>query len=156
VANNPTLDAMTEIHEYNLALQADGRTSEVNPLTVVVSIGTGLIPVTQVSVMLSSSYFQIKVPWPHEKNMVVEVDRVNVTVVLKILVYFTMLIQLLVNVTGSVLFCATRLSVKLFNAIPLKASPHHSTCFDQYDRRQGLQLPFDGNCCASVFRVPIF
>ncbi|PNF40047.1 85/88 kDa calcium-independent phospholipase A2 [Cryptotermes secundus] len=47
IANNPTLDAMTEIHEYNLALQAVGRTSEVKPLTIVVSLGTGLVPVTQ-------------------------------------------------------------------------------------------------------------
>jgi hypothetical protein len=75
---------MTEIHEYNLALQADGRASEVNPLTVVVSLGTGLVPVTQVSVMLISSYLQIKVPWPRE-NMVVEVERVNVTLILRFL-----------------------------------------------------------------------
>ncbi|XP_069701156.1 85/88 kDa calcium-independent phospholipase A2 isoform X2 [Periplaneta americana] len=47
VANNPTLDALTEIHEYNLALKASGRLSEVRPPTVVVSLGTGLVPVTQ-------------------------------------------------------------------------------------------------------------
>jgi hypothetical protein len=50
---------MTEIHEYNLALKAAERASEANPLTVVVSLGTGLVPVSQVSVMLSSSYIQI-------------------------------------------------------------------------------------------------
>lgn len=46
IANNPTLDAMTEIHEYNLALKATGREAEVVPLSLVVSLGTGLIPVT--------------------------------------------------------------------------------------------------------------
>jgi len=52
VANNPTLDAMTEIHEYNLALEAVGKSSEVCPTTVVVSLGTGRIPITQVGIML--------------------------------------------------------------------------------------------------------
>lgn len=46
IANNPTLDAMAEIHEYNLALKAIGREDEVVPLSLVVSLGTGLIPVT--------------------------------------------------------------------------------------------------------------
>lgn len=32
IANNPTLDAMTEIHEHNLALQSVGRESEVVPV----------------------------------------------------------------------------------------------------------------------------
>lgn len=49
IANNPTLDAMTEIFEYNLALKAMGRSEEVVPLSVVVSIGTGLIPVTSLT-----------------------------------------------------------------------------------------------------------
>ncbi|XP_076161637.1 85/88 kDa calcium-independent phospholipase A2-like [Ptiloglossa arizonensis] len=43
IANNPTLDAMTEIHEYNLALGAIGR-EKVTPLSLVVSLGTGLVP----------------------------------------------------------------------------------------------------------------
>ncbi|XP_073841734.1 85/88 kDa calcium-independent phospholipase A2-like isoform X2 [Musca autumnalis] len=47
IANNPTLDAMTEIHEYNMALRSVGRENEVVPVSVVVSIGTGLIPVTE-------------------------------------------------------------------------------------------------------------
>ncbi|XP_075164146.1 calcium-independent phospholipase A2 VIA isoform X1 [Haematobia irritans] len=47
IANNPTLDAMTEIHEYNMALRSVGRESEAVPVSVVVSIGTGLIPVTE-------------------------------------------------------------------------------------------------------------
>ncbi|XP_055625339.1 85/88 kDa calcium-independent phospholipase A2 isoform X2 [Toxorhynchites rutilus septentrionalis] len=47
IANNPTLDAMTEIHEYNMALRSVGRDAEVVPLSIVVSLGTGLIPVTE-------------------------------------------------------------------------------------------------------------
>lgn len=46
IANNPTLDAITEIHEYNIALKATNREAEVAPLSLVVSLGTGLIPVT--------------------------------------------------------------------------------------------------------------
>lgn len=47
IANNPTLDAMTEIHEYNMALHSVNRKSEIVPVSVVVSLGTGLIPVTE-------------------------------------------------------------------------------------------------------------
>lgn len=46
IANNPTLDAMTEIHEYNLALKATNQEEEMEPLSLVVSLGTGLIPVS--------------------------------------------------------------------------------------------------------------
>lgn len=49
IANNPTLDVLTEIHEYNTALRALGRHNEVTPPTVVVSIGTGLIPLRQLT-----------------------------------------------------------------------------------------------------------
>ncbi|XP_058124263.1 85/88 kDa calcium-independent phospholipase A2 isoform X1 [Anopheles ziemanni] len=45
IANNPTLDAMTEIHELNAALHYTGRSAEVVPVSVVVSLGTGLAPV---------------------------------------------------------------------------------------------------------------
>lgn len=47
IANNPTLDALTEIQEQNLALRAVGREDEISEVTTVVSLGTGLIPVTQ-------------------------------------------------------------------------------------------------------------
>lgn len=47
IANNPTLDAMTEIHEYNMALHSIERSDEIVPVSVVVSLGTGLIPVTE-------------------------------------------------------------------------------------------------------------
>lgn len=46
IANNPTLDAMAEIHEYNLALKATGQLQQVVPLTLVVSLGTGCTPTT--------------------------------------------------------------------------------------------------------------
>lgn len=36
-ANNPTLDAMTEIHEYNMALQSVNRKNESVPVSIVVS-----------------------------------------------------------------------------------------------------------------------
>ncbi|XP_016150726.1 85/88 kDa calcium-independent phospholipase A2-like [Sinocyclocheilus grahami] len=44
LASNPTLDAMSEIHQYNKALKAQGRESEVCRLGVVVSLGTGKPP----------------------------------------------------------------------------------------------------------------
>lgn len=47
IANNPTLDAMTEIHELNMALHHIGRREEIVPVSVAVSLGTGLIPVTE-------------------------------------------------------------------------------------------------------------
>lgn len=50
IANNPTMDALTEIHEYNTALRAVGREAEMTPPTVVVSVGTGSVPVKQVGV----------------------------------------------------------------------------------------------------------
>lgn len=42
------MDAMTEIHELNLALRAVGREKEIRPLYLAVSVGTGEIPLTQV------------------------------------------------------------------------------------------------------------
>ncbi|XP_043252441.1 85/88 kDa calcium-independent phospholipase A2 [Colletes gigas] len=43
IANNPTLDAMTEIHQYNIAMNAIGY-EPATPLSLVVSLGTGLVP----------------------------------------------------------------------------------------------------------------
>ncbi|KAF6214614.1 hypothetical protein GE061_009357 [Apolygus lucorum] len=51
ISNNPTLDAITEIHEYNTALSLTGRNQEVVPPKVIVSIGTGSIPLTQTECM---------------------------------------------------------------------------------------------------------
>lgn len=48
ISNNPTLDTLTEIEEYNLALYKTNRSNEIHEPTVVVSVGTGCIPVTEV------------------------------------------------------------------------------------------------------------
>lgn len=37
IANNPTLDAITEIHEYNTALLSVNRKQEAVPVNIVVS-----------------------------------------------------------------------------------------------------------------------
>jgi len=57
MANNPTLDCLTEIHEYNLALEAKGTGEEAIPVSLVVSIGTGNIPVTEVSIQIPHLHF---------------------------------------------------------------------------------------------------
>uniref|UniRef100_UPI003AAC2591 85/88 kDa calcium-independent phospholipase A2 isoform X1 n=1 Tax=Centroberyx gerrardi TaxID=166262 RepID=UPI003AAC2591 len=49
LANNPTLDAMTEIHQYNKALKAEGHGEEIQKLSIVVSLGTGKPPQVVVS-----------------------------------------------------------------------------------------------------------
>jgi calcium-independent phospholipase A2 len=37
IANNPTLDALTEIHEYNMALHSVNRKNEAVPVSIVVN-----------------------------------------------------------------------------------------------------------------------
>lgn len=49
IGNNPTLDALTEIHEVNTALRHMGRQKEAQDVSVVVSLGTGSVPLTKVS-----------------------------------------------------------------------------------------------------------
>ncbi|XP_042341351.1 85/88 kDa calcium-independent phospholipase A2 isoform X2 [Plectropomus leopardus] len=49
LANNPTLDAMSEIHQYDKALKAEGRANEIKKLGIVVSLGTGKPPQVVVS-----------------------------------------------------------------------------------------------------------
>ncbi|KAJ8283636.1 hypothetical protein COCON_G00024860 [Conger conger] len=49
LANNPTLDAMTEIHHFNKALRAQGRGAEAQRLGMVISLGTGKPPQVAVS-----------------------------------------------------------------------------------------------------------
>ncbi|KAM7394621.1 hypothetical protein PAMP_021409 [Pampus punctatissimus] len=44
LANNPTLDAMSEVHQYNKALKAEGHRAKVKKLGIVVSLGTGKPP----------------------------------------------------------------------------------------------------------------
>ncbi|XDB50956.1 hypothetical protein AB1E18_004510 [Capra hircus] len=66
LANNPTLDAMTEIHEYNQDLIRKGQDNKVKKLSVVVSLGTGRspqVPVTCVDVFRPSN------PWELAKTV---------------------------------------------------------------------------------------
>uniref|UniRef100_A0A8C5N7M3 phospholipase A2 n=1 Tax=Gouania willdenowi TaxID=441366 RepID=A0A8C5N7M3_GOUWI len=49
LANNPTLDAMAEIHQYNKALTAEGRGKDTKKLGMVLSLGTGKPPQVEVS-----------------------------------------------------------------------------------------------------------
>lgn len=51
VGNNPILDTLTEIEEWNMAVRAKGRECEVFTPTVVVSLGCGKPPVMLVSYM---------------------------------------------------------------------------------------------------------
>ncbi|XP_055875593.1 85/88 kDa calcium-independent phospholipase A2-like isoform X2 [Biomphalaria glabrata] len=44
IANNPTLDVLTEIHEYNMGLSISKRGQEVRPIGCVISLGCGRIP----------------------------------------------------------------------------------------------------------------
>ncbi|XP_076312076.1 85/88 kDa calcium-independent phospholipase A2-like isoform X2 [Tachypleus tridentatus] len=48
IANNPTLDAITEIHQFNEALKCTGQEDQVRKLGLVVSLGTGVMPVSKV------------------------------------------------------------------------------------------------------------
>ncbi|KAM4721797.1 85/88 kDa calcium-independent phospholipase A2 isoform 2-T2 [Rhinophrynus dorsalis] len=67
LSNNPTLDAMTEIHEYNNCLKRKGRGEQVKKLGVVVSLGTGKPPQVQVS---SVDVFRPSNPWEMMKTVV--------------------------------------------------------------------------------------
>ncbi|KAL7635672.1 UNVERIFIED_CONTAM: hypothetical protein RMT77_013489 [Armadillidium vulgare] len=49
ISNNPTLDMLTEVTEYNAALKALSRVDEIETVNVVVSVGTGKSPVSKVN-----------------------------------------------------------------------------------------------------------
>uniref|UniRef100_A0A3B4AD90 phospholipase A2 n=1 Tax=Periophthalmus magnuspinnatus TaxID=409849 RepID=A0A3B4AD90_9GOBI len=49
LANNPTLDALAEIHQYNKSLKASGQDVKVRKVGLVVSLGTGKPPQVMVS-----------------------------------------------------------------------------------------------------------
>ena len=51
IANNPTLDILTEIAEYNLALRSVDRNDEVVDPEVILSLGTGVPPMRKVCQM---------------------------------------------------------------------------------------------------------
>ena len=48
MANNPTLDLLTEISEYNLAQKSVDRAEEVVEPDVLLSLGTGIPPIKKV------------------------------------------------------------------------------------------------------------
>ena len=48
ISNNPSLDLLTEIAEYNIAKRATGNLSEVVEPQVLLSLGTGVPPVRKV------------------------------------------------------------------------------------------------------------
>ncbi|XP_035407841.1 85/88 kDa calcium-independent phospholipase A2 isoform X2 [Cygnus atratus] len=66
LANNPTLDAMAEIHEYNKSLIKKGQRQKVRKLGLVVSLGTGKPPQVPVS---SVDVFRPSNPWELAKTM---------------------------------------------------------------------------------------
>ncbi|KAM9637560.1 85/88 kDa calcium-independent phospholipase A2 isoform 1-T1 [Morphnus guianensis] len=66
LANNPTLDAMTEIHEYNKTLIKKGQRQQVRKLGLVVSLGTGKPPQVPVS---SVDVFRPSNPWELAKTV---------------------------------------------------------------------------------------
>ena len=53
MSNNPTMDLLTEIAEYNIAQRAVDKDTEVVEPTVCLSLGTGVPPVKKVSQSLS-------------------------------------------------------------------------------------------------------
>ncbi|XP_032061076.1 85/88 kDa calcium-independent phospholipase A2 isoform X1 [Aythya fuligula] len=66
LANNPTLDAMAEIHEYNKSLIKKGQRQKVRKLGLVVSLGTGKPPQVPVS---SVDVFRPSNPWELAKTV---------------------------------------------------------------------------------------
>uniref|UniRef100_A0A7M4G3M7 phospholipase A2 n=1 Tax=Crocodylus porosus TaxID=8502 RepID=A0A7M4G3M7_CROPO len=66
LANNPTLDALTEIHEYNKSLIRKGQSQKVKKPGVVVSLGTGKPPQVPVS---SVDVFRPSNPWELAKTV---------------------------------------------------------------------------------------
>ncbi len=54
VSNNPSMDLLTEIAEYNVAQRATGNDSEVVEPTVLLSLGTGVPPVKKVNKLLEN------------------------------------------------------------------------------------------------------
>ncbi|CAI9584738.1 unnamed protein product [Staurois parvus] len=67
LSNNPTLDAMAEIHDYNKCMKRQGHGEQVRKLGMVVSLGTGKPPQIQVS---SVDVFRPSNPWEIMKTVV--------------------------------------------------------------------------------------
>ena len=60
MSNNPTMDLLTEIAEYNIAQRAVDKDTEVVEPTVCLSLGTGVPPVKKVSQFFESSQLILK------------------------------------------------------------------------------------------------
>ena len=56
MSNNPTMDLLTEIAEYNIAQRAVDKDTEVVEPTVCLSLGTGVPPVKKVSQSIPVNY----------------------------------------------------------------------------------------------------
>lgn len=67
LSNNPTLDAMAEIHDYNTCKKSQGQSEQVKKLSVVVSLGTGKPPQIQVGTV---DVFRPSNPWEVMKTVV--------------------------------------------------------------------------------------
>ncbi|XP_077462429.1 85/88 kDa calcium-independent phospholipase A2 isoform X2 [Stigmatopora argus] len=67
LANNPTLDAMSEVHQYYKVLKAEGHGVEMKKLGLVVSLGTGKPPQVAVS---SVDFFRPTNPLELAKSIV--------------------------------------------------------------------------------------
>ncbi|KAM4650612.1 85/88 kDa calcium-independent phospholipase A2 isoform 2-T3 [Discoglossus pictus] len=67
LSNNPTLDAMTEIHDHNTCMKRQGKAEQVKKLGAVVSLGTGKPPQVNVN---SVDVFRPSNPWEVMKTMV--------------------------------------------------------------------------------------
>lgn len=48
ISNNPTIDLLTEITEYNIAQRAVGHDTDVVEPSILLSLGTGVLPVKKV------------------------------------------------------------------------------------------------------------
>lgn len=54
LSNNPTLDAMAKIHDYNTCKKRQGQSEQVKKLSVVVSLGTGKPPKFRLALLMCS------------------------------------------------------------------------------------------------------
>ena len=54
-SNNPSLELLTEVVEFNVAQRAVGREDEVVTPTVMLSLGTGVLPIKKVTLLRLSS-----------------------------------------------------------------------------------------------------
>lgn len=115
IANNPTLDILSEIERYQRKLKQQGRESEVRPVGVVLSVGTGRLPtsaIDKVDIQMPTGIMSALDTYTAVKNMgsllldaATETDR-----------YITKRAESWCNMIGADYF---RLNSQLQNEIPL-------------------------------------